>query len=319
MIRAHLLHDRSPMCDVPLDRAFSPPEDGAVWVDLEAPTPEEIELLAARFQFHPLAIEDCVHPQSRSKFERYPTHAFVVLQALDRSTDEDPLDTVGIEVFLRPRLVVSVHAKPLSAIEAVTRNLSQYPERVGTTAERVLHALFDAVVDETTALLYGYEDRVDALEAVHPNPKRAGPVPGLIHLRRDLLLLRRITLPQREVIRRFVDAESTDVSSESRMYFRDVLDHVEFVSDETQLLLDVCNGSIQLHMNVQNDRLNQVMKYLAVVSTLLLPMTIISGAFGMNVDDIPWAKHPHGFWIAVGAMLFCTASLLVFFRTRRWI
>ncbi|MFZ5478920.1 MAG: magnesium/cobalt transporter CorA [Myxococcota bacterium] len=318
MIRTHHLHDRTPMADAPLALAFQLPEEGAVWVDIESPTAEDIELLAKRFQFHPLAVEDCIHPQKRSKFERYPTHSFVVIQALDRSTPDDPLDTVGIEVFIRPKLVVTVRSQPLTAIDAVTKALSDYPERVGTTAERLLHALLDAVIDETTAMLFLFEEQVDELERRRPDPKRKGPVEELIRLRRDLLTLRRITLPQREVIRRFVDADNTDISAEGRMYFRDVLDHVEFISDETQLLLDVCNGSIQLHVNAANDRLNQVMKYLAVVSTLLLPMTIISGAFGMNVVDIPFAEHPHAFWVVVGVMLACVFGLLAIFRARRW-
>jgi magnesium transporter len=318
MIRTHILRDRATLCDAPLLAAFSPPDDGAVWVDIEAPGPDDLEILTSRFQFHPLAIEDCIHPQKRSKFERYPTHAFVVLQALDRSTPDDPLDTMGIEVFIRPRLMVTVHTAPLSAIESVVKALSQYPERVGTTSERLLHALFDAVIDETTALLYLYEERVDQLETAVVNPKGRGPIDDLIRLRRDLLLLRRITLPQREVIRRFVDADNTDITAEGRMYFRDVLDHVDFISDETQLLLDVCNGSIQLHMSAANERLNQVMKYLAIVSTLLLPMTVISGAFGMNFDVIPLSGHPEGFWLALAMMVVSAGGLVAVFRVRRW-
>jgi len=171
-----------------------------------------------------------------------------------------------------------------------------------------------------TTLLFVYSDRIDELEEVHPpDPRRESPMRDLLQARRDLLLLRRITLPQREVVQRFVDSESQEVSPEARIYFRDVLDHLEFVLDETHLLLDVCNGSIQLHANTQNERLNHVMKYLAIVSTLAMPFSVISGAFGMNFDRVPFATSPHGFEAATAVMFAAACGLLVVFRARGWL
>ncbi len=319
MIRAHKLRDGATMCDVTLDDALAAPPDTAVWLDIEDPCADDLALLA-RLEFHPLAIEDCAHPQKRSKFERFPTHGFAVFHALDRATPADPLDTAPVSIFIRTRLVVTVHHGRVAALVDVASALGRFPERVGTTAERVVHAIFDGCVDEMTTLLFVYSDRIDELEEVHPpDPRRDSPMRELLAARRDLLLLRRITLPQREVVQRFVDAESQDVSPEARIYFRDVLDHLEFVLDETHLLIDVCNGSIQLHANTQNERLNQVMKYLAIVSTLAMPFTVISGAFGMNFARVPFANAPYGFEAATAVMFAAACGLVVVFRVRRWL
>lgn len=315
MVRIHLLRDGEVQLDVRLSLVDLRPDMG-VWVDIESPTAEDLALLGARFGFHPLAIEDCVHPQKRAKFERFPSHGFLVLQPLDRSTPADPLDTVGFCVFVRPDAVVSVRQGQVYTTESVVKHFGTWPQHVGNTGERVVHALIDHMIDEYTEVLWELEERVDALEA-RAGVLQEGVMDECVRVRRDLLTLRRIALPQRDVVRRFVDADA-EISPDARMYFRDVLDHVEFVHDETNLLLDVVNGAMQLQASVIDNRMNAVMKYMAVVSTILLPMTVISGAFGMNFDVIPWSHVTWGFWAAVSAMLTSAAALLVFFRWRRW-
>jgi magnesium transporter len=318
VIRTHLLHDDGRVeGNAPIDLACAPPADSTVWVDMLAPTPEEIALLSERWRFHRLAIEDVLHGQRRSKYERYPDHAFVVSQALDRSTD-DLLDTVPVSIFLRPGLVVSVRPKEVAAVEAVFGVLATFPERVGPHADRILHALIDAVIDEYTHTLYAFETRVDRLEEQATGHDHIGLVEDLVWVRRDLLTLRRLTLPQIELVRRFVDADAEELGGGAHVYFRDVLDHLTIIQEQTGLLLDICNGALQVHSNAVNERLNQVMKYMAIVSTMLLPMTVISGTFGMNFDVIPISHHGYGFWIAVGLMLASAVALLAIFRYRRW-
>lgn len=319
MIRTHILHDDGRVeSNATIDLACAPQPDATVWVDMLDPTPEELLLLSERWRFHPLAIEDVSHHQKRSKYERYPDHGFLVTQALDRTTPTDPLDTVPVSVFLRPTLVVSVRPKDVAAVAVVFRTLATYPERVGSHADRILHALIDAVIDEYTSTLYDFEERVDALEEQAVRSLRRTLVEDLVRVRRDLLMLRRMTLPQIELVRRFVDAENGELGGGARIYFRDVLDHLTHIQEQTSLLLDICNGALQVHSNAANEQLNKVMKYLAIVSTLALPMTVISGIFGMNFDVIPISHQIYGFWVAVGMMLGSAVFLLGIFRARRW-
>lgn len=318
MLRSHVLYDDGRVDrNASIDLACAPPPHATVWVDMLAPTHEEAALLFERWRFHRLAVEDVLHGQKRSKYERYPDHAFVVTQALDRATDE-LLDTVPISIFLRPGLVVSVRPKDIGAVEVVFGILADYPERVGPHADHILHALLDAVIDEYTRTLYELEARTDALEEKATENDQMGLVEDLVWVRRDLLTLRRLTLPQIELVRRFVDAEVGQLGGGAQVYFRDVLDHLTIIQEQTGLLIEVCNGAMQVHSNAVNERLNRVMKYLAIVSTLMLPMTVISGIFGMNFDVIPITHHAYGFWIATGFMLLSAAVLLAIFRARRW-
>lgn len=318
MIRANVFRpDRSVGCGVPLEQALR--HEGAIWLDVEAPDESDLRLLSEHFHFHPLAIEDCTHPQIRAKFERYASHAFVVLCALDRTTREDLLDTVPVCIFVRSGLVVSVRPKRVTAVERVHAMLAEDPEHVGTASERVLHALVDAVIDEFLPLVEDKGDHVDALELRVATEATPAMLDLLIHARHDLLQIRRIILPHIEVVRRLVDPDSSEVSAEYRVYMRDVLDHAMIVADNVSLHLEVANGSIQVHANAVNERLNQVMKFLAVVSTMMLPLTVISGIFGMNFEVIPTTHQPFGFYLAVVGMLGCSGGLLVYFRRKGWI
>jgi magnesium transporter len=318
MLRTHILHaDGRVDANQPVEVAFGPQKNRTVWVDIQEPTEEELALLSERWYFHRLAIEDVTHLQRRSKYERYPTHTFIVTQALDRSTPDEALDTIPVSLFLRPGLMVSVHHKDVAALATVHGALAAYPERVGTEADRLLHSILDAVIDEYTVVLYDYEERVDQLE-IEAVDHVKGVVGRLVAMRRDLLILRRLTLPQIEVVRRFVDADDNEANG-ARIWFRDVLDHLTVIQEHTAQLLEIVGGALQVHSNAVNERLNMVMKYLAVVSTLLLPWTVISGIFGMNFDVIPIMHQPVGFWVAIGMMTGLTVVLLLVFRLRKWI
>lgn len=299
-----------------LDLARNPPGDSTVWVDLIATTELGLSVLPTEWRFHPLALEDCLHPQRRAKYERFPTHTFIVLQALDTGTEAD-LDTTAVRIFVRPGLLVTVHDRPVSAISRVDELVRSDGERVGTGADRVLHAIFDAVIDEFIPLLDRWEAELDSLEAKADADLEASTLDELVAIRHRLLVMRRTMLPQQEVLKRIL--ESTDLSETGAIYFRDVLDHIDAVSDSAALLVDVCAGAMQVQKQRADDRLNRVMKYLAMVSTLLLPMTVISGALGMNFDRIPHAESPNGFWHAVWLMVGIALVLAYWFRRKRWL
>lgn len=319
MVTGHLLYaDAHAACDVPLSAALDPPPGASVWLDIEAPDRQDIALLLEEFRFHPLAVEDVQHHQKRAKFERFPTHEFVVLTALDRTTRDDLYDVVPIGVFLRPGLVVTVRPKRITCIERVRDELGRDPSRVGNTNERVLHAMVDALVDELGPLVDDLGDRLDQLEARTSLDASRGLFEDLLLLRWHLLQLRRLILPHVEVLRRLLDRPEHELGGEPRAYFRDVLDHLLVVGDEVQVLLEVANGALSAHANTLNERTNETMMVLAIVSTLALPFTVLSGIFGMNFDVIPAAHAPWGFLGAVSVMVLSALVLLAYFRRRRW-
>ncbi len=316
MVRTRVLYaDGHVQTEDGIECARRAPAGATVWVDLVATTEIGLAVLPPEWRFHPLALEDCIHDQRRAKYERFPGHDFLVLQALDQSTDAD-LDTQPVRVFYRPGLVVTVRQAPCAAIDVVARLCTEDPDRVGGGADRLLHALLDAIVDEFMPLLHTWEEALDGIEDQMEEHPEQPQIERLVQVRRRLLVTLRQMAPLQEIVRRLMDGPDTIESS--RVYFRDVLDHIEAINDTVHLLKEVCDGIMRLHMERSNERLNRVMKYLAIVSTLLLPMTVISGVFGMNFDVIPTQHDRFGFWSAVALMVASAAGLLGWFRRKGW-
>lgn len=318
MVQVHLLHsDGRIEFGVSHALALEPPPETTIWVDIEGAGPNEQELLAKSWSFHPLAIEDSVSRQQRAKYERYPTHDFLVILALDQSTEEE-LDTIPICAFLRKRMIVTVHTRPVRVLNTIQERLKADQSSIGHL-DRLVHLLLDATVDEFMPLLDRYEKDLDTLESLATVAAREQTMEELLFMRRELLLVRRILTPFQEVVRRYTDREHGEMAPECRLLFRDVHDHLLVLLDLVALRMEVCSGAIEAHAHATNERLNQVMKYLAVVSTLGLPMTIVSGIFGMNFEVIPITHHAWGFSFAVGMMAFLSIALLGWFRWRKWI
>lgn len=315
MLRARVrLPDGHVLASDSVDIARTAPAGSTVWVDLVATSAVGLAPLQ-EWRFHPLALEDCVHEQRRSKYERFPGHDFLVLHALDASTVDD-LDTLAVRVFYRPGLVVTVRQAPCTAIDTVAAIFATEPDRVAAGAEGVLHALIDGIVDEFMPLLHTWEEELDRIEREMDRDHDASHIDELVEVRRRLLVTLRQMRPLQEIVRRLTDG--ADTSDATRVYFRDVLDHIDAIMDTTNLLKEVCDGIMRLHMERTNERLNRVMKYLAIVSTLLLPMTVISGVFGMNFDIIPTAHAEWGFYGAIAMMVASAGALLVWFRRKGW-
>jgi magnesium transporter len=304
------------------------PPGVVTWISLRG-SPHDAADVLARWGFHRLAVEDVHHAQTRAKFERYPTHDFALIPALDPTT-EDPFDTTGIYVFVRPALVVTNAADSASAVDAAEDEVLRHPLRGGHHEDRIVHALVDAVCEQYRDAVDPLDDRLNAFVARRFEGETTSEAIGAAVTERNTVFrLRRVLLPLRETVQRLADGAET----ETHLYFRDVLDHLNYMLDEAHLLVDVLNGHITLlearlrEQSAQasnaaaraNDRLNQVMKYMAVMSTLLLPMTIVSGAFGMNFRDIPLSDMTGGFWVATGLMVLPACGMLVVFRMRRWI
>lgn len=320
MIRTHvLLADGHVQVDEGVALAKNPPEGATVWVDVVASTRLGLAALPPSWGFHTLAVEDCVNLQSRAKYERYPEHGFAVFLALDTGTVE-LLDTCPVCVFIQPGRIVSVHERPVSAVDRVDALVLQDTKMLGTGSDRVIHALIDAIVDEFLPLIRTWEERLDILSE---QASSTGDdydreiVEELVCIRRNLVNTRRIMLPQLEVVKRMRD--NVPEREQARHYYQDVVDHVEAIIETCQLCNEVCNGALQVHADRSNERLNRVMKYLGIVSTLLLPMTVISGVFGMNFVNIPITNHPLGFWTAVGMMLGSAGALVSWFRYKHWL
>jgi len=304
-----------------IDPAWVRPDSTAtVWVDLASPTAEEAAILMQVFQFHELSIEDALSETHHPKIEEYDGYLYVILHGIDFQAAKHRFATHDTDFFLGQNYLVTVHDGTSRSIERL-RGLCQRNEHVleeGPAA--LLHRIVDAMVDNYGPEVEKLAEKLDELEQCVFEEPRQTLVKPILELKRDVGSLRRVVLPQRDVVSRLARREFDQIGEQVAYRFRDVYDHLVRLSDESILFHDRLSSLLDAHLTSVSNRLNQVMKVLTVIATIFMPLTVLTGMWGMNVPlpDFPGPERAQFWWIA-GIMLAVSAAMLLVFRRRRWL
>ena len=303
------------------DRAWLNPASGVhVWVDLAAPSIPEALVLSDTFAFHRLSVEDAMSERQYPKAEAYDGYLYVILHGIHFKGSDHSFATHDVDFFVGPNYLVTVHdgdSAPIVELrDHATRNLRILSE--GPVA--LLHRIVDAMVDSYRPEMDKLEDRIDELEKQifeQPDPML---VRRILDEKRQVAGLRRIITPQRDVVARLARRDFVDVSTEMSFRFRDVYDHLVRVADDVLIFQDRITGMLDAHLSNVSNRLNEVMKVLTVVATILMPLTLLTSMYGMNVPlpQFPGGEHAQ-FWWLFGIMAVTVVAMLAMFRRKRWI
>ncbi len=290
-----------------------------LWVDLDSPTPEEIKtVLTDIFQFHPLAVEDCVTPSPLPKIDDYEDYLFLVMHAVD-FTRTDKFNTTELDLFLGKDYLVTFHGKPLKSISSIMDRCVKTAGVVARGPDRIAHMVLDAMVenfkpvtDELRAELEEIEETVLSRDAKHL-------IPDLLHVRTDIAHLRQIMRPQRDLVSRLAHGESKIIRALMLPYFRDLRDDLIRIDEMTAGFADQLLISFDLYLSKSDYEANQGIKTLTALTVLTLPATLISTWYGMNFEHMPELKSPLGYPIAIAVTLVLTAFTWLWCKQRRWI
>ncbi len=292
-------------------------EAGAtLWLDL-SPEPESLEWLEARFGFHPLALEDCAHLDQRPKFEDYPGALFAVIHRLVPRPDESGLEAHEVHAFLTPEALVTVHAAVIQEVDQVFGRCAAEPALLARGPDFALYLLFDAITDAHFAVADSLTDEIDDLSSQVVSEEADGELMGrILAARRAHALMRRRLAPQREVMASLARPGDGRIHERNAVYFRDVLDHLVRITEEIDTGRDLLASTMDAHLNMVNNRLNAVMARLAVFATIFLPLTFLTGFFGMNVRNLP---DPWGMAVMLATMILLPPGMVLWFRRKRWL
>jgi magnesium transporter len=274
-----------------------------VWVDLSQPTPEESRILTDVFAFHELAVEDAIAQTHHPKIESYGTFLYLILHGIDFQARDHCFTTKDIDFFLSDQYLVTVHPGVSRSIGKVIDICSRNGMVLGEGPAALLHRIVDAMVDN-------YRPEIDKLSARLDDLEREvfkGGTPNLA---------RRIIDFKRDVARR----EFPFVTETLAYRFRDVYDHLVRLTDEAVFFQDRISSLLDAHLSMVSNQLNGVMKVLTIIATLFMPLTVLTGMYGMNVTlpHLPGGDAAQ-FWWVLGIMLALSISMVMFFRRRGWI
>jgi magnesium transporter len=303
-----------------VDPAWLDPASGAMlWVDISDVTEAEGQILTQVFHFHPLAVEDALSKVQFPKIEPYDGYLYIILHGIDVSAAEHRFATRDVDFFLGANYLVTVHDEGSRSIAMLRDMCDRHGHVLDEGPVGLLHRIIDSMVDNYQPEMEKLEDRISQFEE-EAYVGRSPMVRELIDLKRDLAQMRRILMPQRDAMGRLARREFPAISVEMAYRFRDVYDHVVRFTDEMIMFQDRVTGILEVNLAAVSNRLNQIMKVLTVMSTIFLPLTVLTGMWGMNVKlPIFPGGEPTQFWWLTGVMVGISGAMLAIFRRMDWL
>jgi magnesium transporter len=299
---------------------LAPGSEAVVWVDFNSPKHEESRLLADVFQFHELAIEDAVAETLHPKVESYGAYLYLVLHGIDFQAAEHRFQTIDVDFFLGPSYLVTVHTGMSRSIGKVAAICTRNGPVLAEGSAALLHRIVDTMVDNYRPEVDKLADRLDELEEEVFEGADVSLARRILDFKRDVISLRRVVLPQRDVVGRLARREFPFISEAVAYRFRDVHDHLVRLADESMQFADRVSTLFEAHLAMVSNQLNGVMKVLTIIATVFMPLTVLTGMYGMNVDlpHLPGGE-PVQFWWVIAIMLALSFGMLGFFRRRGWL
>jgi len=291
-----------------------------IWIDLESQTPEVDALLAGPLALHPLTVEDVWSDRPSPKADEFPGYLYVCAHTVKR--DKAQLVTCEIDLIVGAHFVVTHDATGIVG-SALRDELTRSPRLLARGAPWIAHAVLDRLVDGYLPVIDRFDDDVETLEddvlAKAGTPEGGAVLGRILALKRSLQSLRRVSIHQRELLLRLARGEFACFPAEVLPYLRDVHDHFVRVGDLADSYRDLVTSALDAYLSVQSNRMNEIMKTLTLISTVMLPLTFIAGVYGMNFDHMPELKWTYGYPYALGLMLVVAVGAFLWFRHKRWI
>jgi magnesium transporter len=299
-------------------------EDKFLWLDMGADS-EEIgkPLLQEVFGFHPLAIDDAFQETHVPKVDDWDSYLYMVLRTVVQENQESfAINTPELDIFLGHNYLVTYHEEPISALEKIWELCHQDHRYLSKGVNYLLYHIADEIVTNTMEIMEDLDDEIDMIEdEIFTNP-RPTTLEDIFSTKRVVLRLRRTLLPQREVLNKLGRGDFTLIQEHERVYFRDVYDHLVRLQEINESLRDLISGALDIYLSVLNNRMNDVMKTLTIITTLFMPLSFITGFFGMNFFQ---AVLPLNAWtgkiafgIILAGMIIIPIGMFLWMRKRAW-
>ncbi len=295
-------------------------QDGKLyWVDLEDPTESEEEILWEIFNFHQLAIEDCIATHQYPKIDDYGEYLYLIVHAVDYSKTDSAFRTTELDIFLTPQFVVTFHYEPLRTIAERRLRLKEGALPPDRRPAFLLHQILDILVHYYAPAMESFEKRIGNIEEIIIKKPHPRVLDRIFEFKKEVLNLKRILGPQREVINRLGRGEFRLIPAELRAYYRDVFDEISRYNEMAESYRDLIMMALDAYLSSVSNRLNEIMRALTLISTIFLPLTFITGLFGMNFQHIPGAGSWWGFYLTIGVSALIGAGMYLFFKFKKWV
>lgn len=293
-------------------------KDSLIWLDLEKPSNEEFSVLKDVFNFHLLAIEDCISKFHLPKLDNYETHLFLIWHSLIDNEKTARLETAGINIFIGPNYLVTFHYEKITDIDRLYDSTLKSPDLLKTGIDVFLYNLLDDITDKYFPLLDRTSNKIDLLEdKMFSDPTRED-LRDLFVIKHQMLTVRKIMAPEREVINALIRFDSHLIHSKHTIYFQDIYDHLIRLIDLVDTSRDLITGAMDIYLTSISNKLNDVMKRLTIIASIFMPLTLISSIYGMNFKFMPELGLRYSYFIVLTAMVIIALWMTLYFKKKKW-
>ncbi len=297
---------------------------GVLWVDMvESDYKESEKILLDLFHFHPLAVSDALDEIHVPRVDDWGDYLYLVLHSIKFDpAQEDVLQTHELDIFLGKHYLVTYQNIAIPVVDKVRQYIERDPRFLQRGADHLFYKLADDLVGETLPVVDLMDDAIDTIEDRMFKGSNQQLLEEIFTLKRSLLHLRRILMPQRELFNKLARGDDHVIDEQERVFFRDIYDHMVRLYDISESLRDLISGVLETYLSVINNRMNDVMKTLTIITTLFMPISFLTGFFGMNffAADPPffaWTSEPM-LIIVICIFVILPISMFVWMRSRKW-
>jgi magnesium transporter len=292
--------------------------EGLLWVDFGGEPAEKLEpLLRDIFKFHSLAIEDALRDAHVPRVDNWGEYLYGVVHGVVYDGQKIELETREVDVFLGRNFLVTHHNQPVDFVDRLWGNCQSDQRRLDRGSDFLLYDLLDLLASTYLPVVDAIDDTVDHLEDEIFSRPTQHTLNTLFSVKRVALQLRRLIGPQREVMNRLARDEYAMIDAKDRVYFRDIYDQFVRLADINESLRDLLSGTLDTYLSVTSNRMNEIMKVLTIVTVAFMPMTVLTGFFGMNFTTLPFDSRAL-LVLALFLMVAVPAAMLWYFRRRSW-
>lgn len=292
---------------------------GVLWVDLDNPSRQEGEVLSEVFRFHPLTIEDCYGVVRYPKIDAYEGYVFAAVHGIGGNHSPRKVDTVELDFYVGPNYLVTFHLEPMRSIAETWGRCVEQPERLQKGLDSLLHSVLDKMANHYIPVVDDLGETLDALEREALEKPGRSVLVRILQVKRSILHLRRVASPQRDVLLRFARDPFFFIRPETRVYFADVHDLMARTARSLEAQVSLAEGALTVYLSATTSSSNEAMKVLSAAAAIFLPLTFITGVYGMNFQYMPELEWRFGYYAVLGLMFVLGVAITLYFRRKGWI
>jgi magnesium transporter len=296
-------------------------KDSVTWINVSGIHDlSMIESLGKHFDLHPLVLEDIVDTEHRPKLDDYGEYLFIVLKMLHAPEDESAVQEEQVSLILAKGMVISLQEYEGDLFDPVRERLRKAKGRIRSRGSDYLaYALIDVIVDYYFHVFEKFEDRMELLQEWLLSDPKPETLQKIHALKEETILIRKSVWPLREIVNGLSRGDSGLISKEVTVFLRDVYDHTIQVIDTVETTREMLSGMVDIYLSSMSNRMNEVMKVLTIISTIFIPLTFLTGIYGMNFKYMPELESQWGYPALGGVMIVVFISMIAYFKKKHWL